>query len=360
MFAIKSIIYVGIFLLLVVSMFTTYVSLHDSILPEPLVKINLGEGLVWECSVFALIFAVAIGMILLALKLAIMEGHKRLNIMGLLGLTVVGFISISFNLDVLYRTADRDFFTNYSVSKMKGVYEKYLQEAQQKLSDKQETILKQVAKQEGELDAEVKGLRQKPAGYGNMAKQEDYQLTLLQKTSAVDLQAVEDALAKKQDADKLLASTTPRTLSEIQELEHQIRVVIKDVGAASGIPMPDVVKLETPLFAVFNKLFDYHNVGIKEIFFVIVAFFLDLGDIIGYSLIPNRKKSREPELAASLPQFGGPELVMPTHIESLPPASEQLKLTDASAPEPDADVSVPAVNEYPLRRPKRPFRFGRH
>ena len=35
------------------------------------------------------------------------------------------------------------------------------------------------------------------------------------------------------------------------------------------------------------------DVGMKEVFFLTIAIFLDLGDIIGYSLVPNRRKRVE-------------------------------------------------------------------
>ena len=109
----RTVFFLAMFLLGAVSMWTTYQSLHDSILPKPTVQIALSENFVWDCSIFALMLSVAIGMMLFALKIAIVDEEKRLNIFGVLGLTVIGFISIAFNLDVLYRTADRDFFIRY-------------------------------------------------------------------------------------------------------------------------------------------------------------------------------------------------------------------------------------------------------
>lgn len=295
----------------IVSMWTTYVSLHDSILPTPEVRFSLGNGIVWDCSVFALGLSVAIGMMLFALKLGIIDEHKRLNFLGLIGLIVVGFISISFNLDVLYRTADRDFFIRYSTQKMRGVYEKYMEETQAKLVSKRDECLKVVARQEGELDAEIRGLREAPRGYGKIAKQEDYQLTLLEKTSQVELDSVKEALAKKEEADTLLRETLPASIEEVEQLQNQLRVVVKDIGAMSGVPLPDVVKLESPLFAVFEKVFNWRTVGIKEIFFVIIALFLDLGDIVGYSLVPDKTKKKKVSDLAALPDFDAPEVVLP-------------------------------------------------
>jgi len=329
----KTIFCIAMVLLTIVSMWTTYVSLRDSILPEPVFNLDFGNGAVWPCSVFALALSVAIGLMLFALKLAIIDEHKRLNLFGILGLTIVGFISISFNLDVLYRTADKDFFLNYSQARMKGVYDTYLGEVQSSLVEKREEILKQVAKQEGELDAEVKGLRKKPAGYGTNAREEDYRLTVLEKTSAVELETVDALLAKKQEADVLLSSSNPASIDEIQQLQDQIRVIVKDVVSASGKPLPEVVKLENPLFAVFQKIFTLDQIGPKEVFFVVIAFFLDLGDIIGYSLVPSKKKRRKED-----EDDGGPLLDLP---EALRP---DFALPSRNA-EADAPLQLPNPNE---------------
>lgn len=349
----RLIIYLAMTLLGIVSMWTTYVSLHDSILPEPVIRLHLTPDIVWDCSIFALGLSVAIGMMLFALKVAIIDEQKRLNWLGLVGLTVVGFISISFNLDVLYRTADRDFFVRYSSEKMRAVYEDYLKNVQTELLAKEQKLKKEVAKQEGELAAEVKGLRQAPEGYGKMAKQEDYKLTVLQKTAGVDLESIEQAIAKKEEADDLLRKTRPAKLDEVDELQNQLRVVVKDLGAHVDTPMPDVVKIESPLFVVFAKVFDFKNIGIKEIFFVVIAFFLDLGDIIGYSLIPNKpKRKQEP-----IPDFEQPERVIRARLQEAPFVAPRLELAEEPQPvlpaEEPQDISPIAVHESP----RRPFGF---
>ena len=287
---IRVIFMVAMIMLGIVSIGTTYISLNDSILPEPIVQIHLGGGQIWNCSIFAFGLSLAIGMMLFALKVAIIDEQKRLNFLGVLGLTIVSFISIAFNLDVLYRTADHDFFIRYSTNKVKGAYEDYLSKVQTILTEKRETLEKQVAHQEGELDAEVKGLRKAPQGYGTRAREEDYQLTLIQKTSAVELATIEQTITKKEEADALLRSSTPKTLDEIDKLQHDLRVTAKDVGVVAGIPMPETVSMQNPLFTVFERVFDPKQIGFKEIFLLIIAFILDLGDIIGYCLVPNRPK----------------------------------------------------------------------
>jgi hypothetical protein len=277
-------------LLGVVSMWTTYVSLRDSILPKPMVYIPLGHGQTWECSIFALLLSVAIGMMLFALKVAIIDEQKRLNILGLMGLIVVGFISITFNMDVLYRTADRDFYLRYSSQEVRNIYEQHLTQVQKALTDKQLELRKIVAKQEGEMEAEVKGLRDAPAGYGPIAKQEDYKLTLMVKQAQVELEKIDEALKTKDTVDQILMASAPVTLDEIQKLENDLRVPLKNMSAAAGMQLPMPVQIENPLFTVFRRLCDYHTLGLKEIFFMAIALFLDLGDILGYVLVPNKRR----------------------------------------------------------------------
>lgn len=283
---------VAMSMLSLVSIWTTYASLNDSILPEPKIAVPLAEGAVWQCSVVALGLSIAIGLMLLSLKIAIIGGHKRLNVAGVLGLTVVAFISITFNMDVLYRTADKDFYLRYSNDRMRAPYEAYMAKAQGILLEKRTELLKGVAKQEGELDAEVKGLRKAPAGYGQHARQEEYNLTILSKETEVELQAVEAGLLTKEKADELLRAARPTSLEDIDKNQAELRVIIKDLGAVTGIPLPELVKTESPLFAVFAKLMDVKTVGFKEVFFLILAFLLDLGDIVGYSLVPNARRDK--------------------------------------------------------------------
>lgn len=333
----RFVIFIAMVLLTVVSMWTTYVSLRDSILPEPLLPLPLGEGFVWQCSIFALALSVAIGLMLFALKIAIIEGEKRLGVLGLLGLCVVGFISISFNMDVLYRTADRDFYLRYSTDKMRSVYEQYLAEVQTALSAKRDELLKKVALQQGELESEIKGVRQAPSGYGPRAKEEEYALTLLEKSSEVDLASIEAAIKSKEEADALLRQSVPENINDIQKLQNDLRVLARNAGAAAGLPLPTPVKTESPLFAVFAKLFDFKNVGIKEIFFLIIAVFLDLGDIVGYSLVPSAKKKRTP---------------LPANVRVLADSPEYVPAPPLELEEPEQDffgeralTNLPAVRE---------------
>lgn len=75
-------IFVAMCLFSVVSIWTTYVSLKDSILPRPTFPIAYAEGRVHELSIFAFALSLAIGLMLFALKLSIIDGQKRLNFFG--------------------------------------------------------------------------------------------------------------------------------------------------------------------------------------------------------------------------------------------------------------------------------------
>ena len=320
--------FVGMVLLTIVSMWTTYASLTESILPVPTIDIPMGYGGVWKCSVFALGLSVAIGLMLFSLKLAIIDDTKRLSVRGLLGLTIVAFISITFNMDVLYRMADKDFFIRYSGTRVKTLYGDYLAEVQGALNEKRMQLRKQLAEQEGELEAEVRGLREDPEGYGPVARKEDYMLTKLQKINEVELTAIEEAIASKAKAEKLLAESEPKTLDDIERLQNELRVAVTDIGAVTGLRLPEAVKPAKPLFAVFDKLFDFKNIGWEEIFFLALAFFLDLGDIVGYSLVPKGKKRTKktdeplPEVGLHLPSPEDEETPAPLLDSIYDPAEE--------------------------------------
>ncbi|GMU94393.1 MAG: hypothetical protein AMXMBFR4_34510 [Candidatus Hydrogenedentota bacterium] len=303
-------IFTAMCLFTVVSIWTTYKSLYDSILPGPTFTVQFSPESVYKIAWPALGLSVAIGLMLFALKLAIIDGQKRLNVAGVIGLIVIAFISISFNMDVLYRTADRDFFLRYSDSKVRSAYETYLAQVQGTLSGRRSELLKQIAKQEGELESEIRGLREKPAGYGSEARKEEYQLTLLEKEAQVELESIDQALAKKGEADALLNGTIVASLDDVHMLQEKLRVLVKDLAGTANVALPPPVKLETPFFAVFDKLFDFRNAGPMEILILLLAFLLDLGDIIGYSLIPNKPdKVRRTAFAIVPEHLPGPEVV---------------------------------------------------
>lgn len=356
---VKTIVYFCMIMLMIVSMWTTYASLHDSILPTPLINITLPNGGTWECSVFALMLSVAIGLMLLALKAAIINGQKRLNVLGFVGLFIVAFISIAFNMDVLYRTANRDFYLNYSYNRMRQTYDNYLPKVQAALLERRDTLLKQVARQEGELESEVKGLREKPAGYGSRAREEDYRLTLLQKTNTVEIQTIEQALQAKAQADSLLSIGAPKTIAGIMELQNQIRVAVKDMGAIAAVPLPEPMEFESPFLAVFQNLFDLRKIGLMEVFLLLVSIFLDLGDIVGYSLIPNRPRSQRPYLM-TYAEDGRSEAAseIPASLPKRDAVGDSLSLPLADTALETSAVSASSSAGSPPRGPHR-IRFGR-
>lgn len=359
----RFIVFVAMVMLTTVSMWTTYVSLNDSILPEPKLPIPITEGVVWECSVFALALSVAIGLMLFALKLAIIDGHKRLSVVGIVGLVVVAFISISFNMDVLYRTADRDFFMNYSRDQTLSVYENYLAEAQSHLTEKRDTLRKELATQEAELSSEIEGIRQAPAGFGPRAREEQYRLKLLESATAVDLETLEGVLAQAGQADELLKTAAPENVSELHQLQNEIRVLVREVGVHAGIPLPEPVKADSPIFAVFAKLFDYQNVGMKEVFFLLIAIFLDLGDIVGYSLVPAAKGRRKPELLEVKERVRrqAPAEYVPDWnlLEEQTPAPIPQEKGDFFGESKLAQLPMGKLNEEDEPPRKRSFRIGR-
>ena len=356
---VKTTVFVAMVLFSIVSMCTTYISLSDSILPTPTVHVQFTEEVVWTCSVLALALSIAIGLMLFAIKIAVIDGQKRLSVVGIIGLAVIAFISISFNMDVLYRIADNDFFLSFSTARMKAPYEDYLVQAQSELRTRRVTLRKGVALQEGELDAEIRGLREAPEGYGTIAKKEDYELTLLQKTSAVELESIDEAFERKKEADTLLASTVPNSTDEIEKLQHELRVIIKDIAAATSLPMPKPTKTESPLFAVFAKLFNLRTIGIKEIFILLVAIFLDLGDIVGYSLVPNKKKRTLKLITPVGPEPVSADVSLPPHLQERlqlddqPGVGRPLEITDGAE-----ELAAAQGTDQPSRRAsKRPFGF---
>jgi hypothetical protein len=340
-------------LLTAVSMSTTYVSLTDSILPGPLVEIPLGRFGTWSCSVLALGLSLAIGLMLFGLKLAIVGGHKRLGVVGFVGLFLVAFISVVFNMDVLYRWANEDFFLRYSTNKVKTTYVDYLAAVRAELIDEQVALEKRVAAQQGELEAEIKGLREAPAGYGERARAEEHRLTVLEKTLAVELAAIEDAVETQERADALLVAAAPSSIAEVEQLQSELRVAVKEAGALAGVPLPEPVSLENQLFAVFERMLDFRRVGMREIFVFLIAVFIDLGDILGYSLVPNRprkKESKKPGVVEAVPLFA------PLHREPLqPPFEREPVFPDAE----DAPRGAGQEQSPPHRRPRRdPTRFS--
>jgi hypothetical protein len=280
---------------------------------------------------------------------------------------------------VLYRTANADFHLRYTDSQMRQTYENYLAEVQHTLAERQSAVRKQVAIQEGELESEIQGLRQAPAGFGNRAREEQYELTLLEKESEIELESVREGLAAKDKADLLLASTFPTTLAGVQELENEVRVLARDAGTAANIPMPPPSEPETPLFAVFSNLFDPETIGFEEVFFLLIAVMLDLGDIVGFNLVTRKASMRT---ASAVPTGSGyrPAEYIPDRLPIKGKALRQLEADyrdddewdheDADYDErrhddeddpPEPDLAEEVERKESPRKPRsgRPIRFRR-
>lgn len=370
----KFLILIAMIMFTIASMVTTYISLSLSVLPEPSVVIPITEDVQWDCAWLALLLAVGIGLMLFALKVAIIDEQKRLNVLGIIGLTIVAFISISFNMDVFYRAANKDFYIRYTSTQMKKVYADYVADVQEKLSEKKTQLLKQVAKQEGELESEIRGLREDPEGYGPKAKREDYQLTLLQKETEVEIRALEEAQAAKEKADALLAQN-PQDLDEVEALQGELQAVVKDMGAKAGVPLPEPYRARNQLFVVFAKLFDFRNSDFMEICMALLimalAFLLDLGDIVGYSMVPDDPNAKRARKHIDYERYTGPEIIPAPSRKTFLPESQSAPVDYYPEDENDKEAFFARANEddYPLPSEeveataqghgRRPFRFKR-
>ncbi len=308
----KFVILIAMIIFTIASIVTTYISLSSSVLPEPSVTIPITENVTWDCAYLALMISAGIGLMLFALKVAIIDEQKRLTLTGVLGLLIIAFISVSFNMDVFYRAANRDFYIHFTSAEMKRVYADYLAEVDAKLSTRKTELLKLVAKQEAELESEIRGIREAPEGYGPKAKSEEYKLTLLQKEAEVDLQALEEVRASRLRANELLVES-PLDLAGVETLQGELQAALKDLGAKAGIPLPEPYRAQNQLFVVFAKLFDFRNSNFMEIcmslLIMALALLLDLGDIIGFSMVPDEPGGKRTRKRVDYDAYLGPEVV---------------------------------------------------
>lgn len=369
----KLLILIAMVMFTIASMVTTYISLSISVLPEPSVVIPITEDVQWECAWLALLLAVGIGLMLFALKVAIIDDQKRLNLVGIAGLTVVAFISISFNMDVFYRAANRDFYIQHTSAEMKKLYADYLAEVDSILSGRRTELLRQVARQEGELESEIRGLREAPEGYGPMARQEDYQLTLLQRETEVELRALDEARAEREEANALLAQSA-YDLGGVESIQDQLRVVAASMGAQAGVPLPEPYRARNQLFVVFAKLFDFRNSDFMDISMALLimalAFLLDLGDIVGYSMVPDQPGSKRAARHPDYHSYTGPEIIPAPERRPLLTEPEHSPIDYYAEDEKEEFFARGGNREYPLPEEeteaesaqghsRRPFRFRR-
>jgi len=240
-----------------------------------------------------------------------------------------------------------------------------------KLSAKKTELLKQVAKQEGELESEIRGIREAPEGYGPKAKSEDYKLTLLQKEAEVELRALEEVQASKDRANTLLVES-PVDLAGVEALQGELQAAVKDLGAKAGVPLPEPYRAQNQLFVVFAKLFDFRNSSFMEIcmslLIMALALLLDLGDIIGYSMVPDQPGGKRARKRIDYDEYTGPEIV-PAPFSNKPMLAKSEAAAIDYHPDDDDDKEAffarPQEN-YPLpeeeveaagqSRPRRPFR----
>jgi hypothetical protein len=333
----RAMVYLALTMFSVVSMWMTYASLHDSILLKPEVSIPLWNGVVWQCSVFALLISMAIGLMLFALKLTIIEGQRRLNLFGFVGLLLVASISIVFNVDVLYRVANPTFYERHAYNAVRSVYDAYLTDVQAELPSRRDPQPTEPVSLEAGLDAEREGLGEDPAGLGAQ-------------------EGIDPALAAREKVEALLAKSMPDTVEGVAAWQEEIRAAAKPLGELAGKPLPPAARVETPLSAVFANLMDWQKLGFMEVFILALAVLLDLGDIVGYSLIPNQPKKRRSALPA-MPEFDMPEMAVlpPTdRIKKENPPPESLE--DSFDPfEPRAQ----AASSPRTGPPPRPLRLRR-
>ncbi len=340
-FLTRAIVVVAMIGLTVVSIWTSYASLHDSVLPAPDIPIRLPNGVLWECSLFALILSVALGLLLLALKLAMIEGAKRVTLAGFLGLAIVASLSIAFNVDVLYRWANPDFYLNYSHDRLREAYDPFLAEVSAALESRREARLPEAMRPGAALDAPTEGL-QPGASEANAA-------------------ASEGAFAPLREFEELLRGPLSPSAEELDALQARLRVAADDLSTQLNLPRPEAPEIRKPLFAVFDTLIDGRGIGAMEVLILLLAVVLDLGDVVGFSLIPTRPRTRR----AADPDFLEPDFppLTPAPVVRRPIEHREEPLPEEDPfPEDPFEERLPAVAPEPSGPPRhgpRPVRFHR-
>jgi len=248
---IRTTVYAAMVLLTSVSIWANYASLRVSVLPEPEVAIPLPTGGTWACAVVALGIAVALGLMLFALKLTILDENRRLNGAGAFGFAVILLLSVAFNADVLYRVADKDFYPRQAMTQTAAVYMAHLDRI------------------------------------------------------AADA-ASPDAVAAVDKARRLLQSAAPQDMDDVTATEQAVRTALAEAGIE---PPPAPTRVDSPLFAMLAHLAKVQGLGVQDWFLLLIALFLDLGDLIAYRLLPARRLA---EPLPRRPQRPQPE---PEHVE---------------------------------------------
>lgn len=288
-------------LLTSVSIWANYASLSTSVLPEPRVPVPLPTGGTWECTVVALVLAVALGLMLFALKLTILDEDRRLNGAGALGVIVILLLSVAFNADVLYRVADKDFYPRHAMAQTAAAYSAHLERI------------------------------------------------------AADNPTAETAAAVDK-ARRLFLAAAPEDMEEVAAIEQTVRTALTQAGID---PPPEPTHLDSPLFAVLAHITNVQSLGVQDWFLLLLALFLDLGDLIAYRLLPARR------MADPLPRKPLQARPAPEHVDEPMPweGADRHAPTEKQPPkpfDPNDLPSGPSRAVTPLhahRRRKGPITF---
>ena len=197
-------------------------------------------------------------------------------------------------------------------------------------------------------------------------------MTLLQKEAEVELRALDEVQSSRQHANELLVKS-PQDLAGVEALQGELQAALKDLGAKAGIPLPEPYRAQNQLFVVFAKLFDFRNSSFMEIcmslLIMALALLLDLGDIIGFSMVPDEPGGKRTRKHVDYDEYLGPEIV-PAPLSANPMlARRETAVLDYQPGDPGDDKEAffarPREN-YPLpeeeveaagqSRPRRPFR----
>jgi hypothetical protein len=108
------------------SIWANYVSLSSSVLPKPTFTLSLVTGAPWHCSLPALGLAMAIGLLLLAIKVSAAGQDRSIGITGYCAFAVVASFSILFNMDAIYRVAQNTYDLQLANQQPTAVFGPYM------------------------------------------------------------------------------------------------------------------------------------------------------------------------------------------------------------------------------------------
>ena len=108
------------------SIWANYVSLSASVLPLPTIALSLFTGATWQCSLPALGLAIAIGLLLLAIKVNAAGCGKSVGFAGYCAFAVVACFSILFNVDAIYRMTQEGYDLQLANQQTTAVFGPYM------------------------------------------------------------------------------------------------------------------------------------------------------------------------------------------------------------------------------------------